>query len=688
MNDIQDDEAATQAAGQFDDDSENSEENFVSEVCANLADARKSRAEWRKQAKEDYDFYSGRQWNEQDAAKLSEEGRPVIVFNRTMRTINAVSGLERQNRQEVRYLPREMADGGASETLTNASKWVRDTCNAEAKDSRAFKDCCICGEGWTETRMDYETDPEGLIIVDRISPLEILFDPTCKEDNFADAKWVAHVKDFTKKEVKELWPDAEIELSKFWNDSEGTPHNADEDIFYKNDQSDKMARVNTISIVRYQYWERYVTYQVLSADGNLVELPKEKFEKLRRYIELQQMRYVKQTRRKYKQCFIAGKKLLEPAEELGCDHFTIQGISGLHDETKNQWFGLIRPMRDPQMWANKWLSQILHIVNSSAKNGYFVEEDAIANISKFEENNAKPGSITAVRPGALASGKIQPKDAPQYPQGIDRLLQYAVQAITDVTGVSMELMGMADRDQPIGLEESRKQAGISILAPFFDSLHFYRQRQGRVLAYFIKEYIADGRLIRIVGETGAQYVPLLKDELTYKYDIIVDDAPTSPNMKERTFAILNQILPMAMQAGIPIPPDLLDHMPLPDSLIQKWKKFILDNQANPMEDQLKQIKMMLAQIEVEKAQADVQKTASEITMNYAKAEQAQAISQDESAQAMQKMGMANAEQQIKEEQILKEAARKDLEMMLNHKRKMIETQLNAQIKARQATTKA
>ena len=111
--------------------------------------------DWRKDAENWFDFVAGRQWSAEDMAKLREQMRPPVAFNRIAPVIQAVSGTEVTNRQEVRYLPRQQGDAAADEMLTATAKWFRDECNGEDEESDAFYDTLVCGMGWTETRMNF-----------------------------------------------------------------------------------------------------------------------------------------------------------------------------------------------------------------------------------------------------------------------------------------------------------------------------------------------------------------------------------------------------------------------------------------------------------------------------------------------------------------------------------------------------
>ena len=54
--------------------------------------------EWRRQAVEDFAFYNGEQWSEEDKQVLRRNKRPQMTFNRIAPLVNAVIGAEINNR--------------------------------------------------------------------------------------------------------------------------------------------------------------------------------------------------------------------------------------------------------------------------------------------------------------------------------------------------------------------------------------------------------------------------------------------------------------------------------------------------------------------------------------------------------------------------------------------------------------
>lgn len=591
-------------------------DELLIQIKKNIKESRAHFSQWRKDAKQDYDFYAGKQWDDDDIALMQEQGRPAVVFNRTMRTINTVGGLEVQNRQEVRFYGRKIADSeqvGTGEQLTDASKWVRDECDAEDEESESFQDAAICGMGWTETRLDYETDAEGVILIERHDPIEMGIDHTAKKRNGKDSRFRYRIINYSRQEFEEKFPGEEIPKGRFFDTDEDEKQVQDlsPGRYAPDADSGQQRDTKQIQVCQYQYYKTTKVHLVQNTDGTTEEIPASKFKEAKERFDQLGIQYTKTPRpkRKYYQCFLHPEKIIEGGDSP-VDGFTFELITGFRDRNKNTWFGLVRPMRDPQMWANKWLSQIQHILNTQAKAGKLLyETGALKNPAKAKDEWARPDAALELNNGALTAGKIQIHQGSGYPDGIDRLLQYAMEAINDVPGVSLELMGLANRDQANVLEQSRKQAGVTILAILFDALRRYRKTQGRILGEFIQSYISDGRLIRVTGKTGPEYVPLNRDPTMLKYDVIVDDAPSSPNQKDRVFAAMQAIFPMVEAAGVPVPPDILDYTPLPEGLIQSWKQYIQQVQSDPQTQQRKQMAdaAQMADVEHKKSQADLNK---------------------------------------------------------------------------------
>jgi len=615
---------------------------------------------WREDSREDFSFVAGDQWSEDEKEDLTEQMRPVIVFNRTATIINAVVGSEINNRTEVRFLPRTLGDAEVNEQLTKGAEWFRDQSGAEEEDSQAFFDSVVCGVGWSETLMDFESDSEGEPKMERINPLEMCWDSGAEKRGLTDARRIARVRKISMDEAEEMWPDADKSaLSADWLDQRGEEKQSsiqwsDDDYSHHDDDGDDDGEdeEETATIVQLQYRVRIreVEYKdpITGARG---VLGRREFNRLRDMIRKMghdvQFPSREIIRYEWKQV-IMGNEILE--ENKPCaDRPTFTPITGYWDNTKRQWYGLLRQMKDPQKFANKWLSQTLHIINSNSKGGLLAETDATDNPEELEEQWSASDAVVWLRPGSIANNKIQPKPSVQMPAALMQLTEFAISSIRDVSGVNQELLGMRDQNQPGVLEYQRKQAAMTTLAVLFDALRQYRKQQGEVLLYYMTKYMADGRLIRISDEEGERFERLQLDPSIRKYDVIVDDAPSSPNNKERVWETITALMPVLVQADLPkqLWGEIIAYAPFPAALIEKMKEFAMKpDQPDPETEKMKALTIQKLMAEVEKAKSGADRDSANAFENIAQGLLALSKAQSAPLEASQ--------------EIMKDAAQKEL----------------------------
>jgi len=562
---------------------------------------------WHREARLDFDFRAGEQWPAEDKKYMEDaQKRACLVFNVVDPVIDVVTGSEITNRQEVRYVPRQIGAAPVNEVLTEAARWFRDQCYAEHEESNAFADAATCGMGWTETRLDYSENPNGDPKITRIDPMEMVWDSGSKQANLFDARRIFRAnRRVPLTYAKDRWPygaDKRPILDDATWDAAWAGELADEETPYvvhypgeplQHEVEDGRTE-QVVTIVQVQWFETQHFFRAM-VGGGLRELTAEqhRMASIRAAMLGQDYRAVEQTRKIFYQAFVGDivleiTKLAAPSGALA-KNFTFQPITGKWDRNNRQWYGLVKAMRSPQTWANKWLSTAVEIMARNAKGGLMMEEGAVVDQQEFEEDWAKPGGNSYFRPGALTGGKVTPKPAANFPADFMQMTNFAIQAIPRVTGISIEMMGMAGANpsspndpRTASQEYQRRQSATIILAGLFDSLRRYRRVSGHLLLYFITEFLSDGRLIRIVGQETSQYVPLIRDPNVLEYDVIVDDAPSAPNQKELVWNSMVQMLPMLQ--GINPPPDvmltLLDYSPLPASLVAKIKTAVQQAQQN------------------------------------------------------------------------------------------------------------
>lgn len=585
-----------------------------------LDDADFSR-EWRSNAKSDFDFVAGDQWSPEDQSKLNDEKRVPVVFNRTLTMLRAVAGMEINGRHEIAFLPRGLEDAKVNEVLTGASKWMADNCDGEDEESESFQHSMICGMGWNEHRLEFEEEPEGKYIESAIDPLEMYWHKTARKKNLADARRIYRLKVMTLADAMEMFPDASIEdLDAAW----ATIGNVQQgkSIEQRKKKLDEAAASYPdkceVTILQCQWWEREPYWLVADpVENRKMELSDADYRKLSDRAEAIGFKFpaVKRIRRVYKQAFV-GARVLEIGPAPIPDRFSFTCITGELHHNKGTWFGLIRVMRDPAMWANKWLVQTMHIMNANAKGGILAETDAFEDQRQAEQSYAKPEAITWMKKGALSGqqgAKFTKKPTAEFPAGYFNLMEFAIGALRDVTGINLELLGLKDMNQPGVLEAQRKQAGMTVLATMFDSLRRARKQIGRIRLYYIQNFLNDGRLIRIAGPEGAQVIPLIRDKTLGQYDVEVADTPASPNQKQANWEIIQPLLVVFRDQLMSRPEIfamLLDYSPLPTRMVEAIKSAI--TKPNPQADEQ-------AQIARAAALARIRKDDSTATLNEAKA---------------------------------------------------------------------
>ena len=626
-------------------------------------------SDWRTEARRSYDVVAGRQYTEAEEAALKAANRPPVVFNRVAPIINAISGYEINGRQEINFVPTEPSDNAKADVENAAAKWFRQQSQAEDEESQAFRDMLNCGYGWTNTRLDYEVDPEGMPVTERCDPLSMRYDPQAKRRNLNDARWVAHGKWMEIADAKQLIPDGDM-LSGEGGDpaDDGQSPGSDwEEAKYPAGKSSvsPMQHKGQVFVIEYQWWEAESVFRMANPmTGKVETIGRDIGEKLvAKFQEIGEPppKMVPGRRRVYKRVFVCGNSASAPQPCPCPGKFTYQAMTGSYDRNKNVFYGIVRGMIDPQVWANKWLSQTMHNMNSAVKSGWFFEDGVFESQREAEQKIAQPGFMQSVAQGAISGNRMLRVDPQPIQPATMQLAEFAIQSIRDVPGVNVEMLGLADRAQAGVLESQRKAAGMSILAPMFDALRQYRKNVGYILLCYIRDYLSDGRLIRIVGDEGAKYVPLIRQPGVEKFDVVVDDAPTSPNMQEATWAPLMPMLPILAKAGASIPPDTWDYVPgIPSPLREKFKEAMKPKPDAPPPPEV--LAAQQAQAELQFKQQEAQgKAQLEMAKLTASAQSEQARGQLELEKAQVDIELQREQMALEREKLQLERERMQLE---------------------------
>ena len=615
----------------------------------------------------DFDFYALRQWDEPDKRRLQRYGnQPTLVFDRTRPIIDAVSGAEITNRYEPKFLPRNVdlaePDTYFSEAGSNVIKYIRQFSNAQHEESKAFQSCLICGTGILEVYMDYEDNQDGAIIYRRVPVREFGFDPNSKQTNYRDAKFILRDRWLDEDEVRSLFGgdlvDRVIHLHEtgaMWEGTTGfvarNPIREFEDS--RRAYADKRGKtfynpkIRRIHVWEAQYWERRYGKRVFWSDpasgptSEVIEneladdFIQEISERTRTYNQqaqakisagmavddltgmaiepLPEVQWVDDFPIKtYYKSYHVGNEQVDDPEETGLKDFSYQAITGYEDwseEGIRTFFGLMRPMRDPQKYANKFFSQAVHIWASNPKGAMLYEQGLFEDKEQAMEMWADPAGAIPVKDGSLQTDRPrwQIIDRQNLMTGVEGLLSHALGAVPQSVGVSEQYFvgGVQDLKRTAGQAiQSVQRQTMTTLSNLFDALVLYKKHSTKHVMNMISRYMDPQVLIRVMRVKEQPFVEaLLAGEVHNEYDVIIEEVPNSQSLQQEVFEKLveTNFIPQMMELGVSPPPELAEFFPFPADIKVQFKAALTQNKA--LMDLQKQLALMALQMQMLQMQA-------------------------------------------------------------------------------------
>lgn len=508
-------------------------------------------SEWRREAKQDYEFVAGKQWTDEDREALEKSGRPALTINRIKPLINVLSGYQRLNRYDIDFLPRTNDDMQICNVRKGMTKYILDECEYDAHESTAFLDAAIGGLGWLEVGYRFSDDlQDGEAFVKREDPFGIYIDPEAHRPDFSDANYIIRAKWADKDDLKEVYPEyaEDIEAQyQVYDRVEREDGRTTDPLWYKAD-------LRKVRLVECWYKQKVDKTLYLLQDGSST---------------------TEATPEMFLQGLIVGYKDISVTEvhvAVFCDEILLEDkpspyqhgeiplipITCYYYGAGDVPAGFVRDLKDPQRELNKRKIQELHILNTAGNGGGWIEEDAMspAQEREFEEYGNVPGHFTKVRANALAQGKILERQITSPPVGVIQAETDAANSMTAISGINEALMGVDIPSQASGraIELKQKQA-ITHIAPMFDNL----RRAKKKVAYqlwgkrnhpgIIPQYYTESKVYRIEGQNGHEFVPVnqqvvqqdplgnvihstLNDLSQGEFDIIVSDTEASTTQRQ------------------------------------------------------------------------------------------------------------------------------------------------------------
>jgi hypothetical protein len=567
-----------------------------------LNDAENSTAEtdYREESVEDYDFYAGKQDDNEIIDALEALNRPVSVFNEIKPKIDMLVGLAAQMRYQPTVLPVGVEDEALAELMGGTLEHFRKKAKVRRCELECFEHTVKSGRSLLYFYVNTRNPFRPQLMAKRFPGNMFYVDGDSLEYDLSDARYLFLEKWMTEEEAKSYWKNFDAGLAPQSKTTE-TP------AFF--DETKEKYRI----VEGWYYKYEDVVWFMNPLTNKPEKLPPSDYKKFveavrTEYPDIGEPLAVESVDKVPHYMIFCGTNELESGRSpYRFEGFPAVLYAAYRYYSKNSWFGAVKPMKDQQRTVNTQRRQLVHLLQTLPKGLLLHEVGAILNIEEYETKSAEPNFHLEVARGMIDKIRFekQPQISPIYQQ-VDAM---CIQGMKDSSGIQDSLMGLQTSSREPGVTvRMRQESGLAVLYTLFDNFNESRLNGDKILMSMIQQYVTEQTVIRIQGNAGARLVEInsvnnpqsegFNDVSAGEFDLVLDEEVETATTRMAVAQILNDF--STNNPGV-IPPDvLLDYSKVPYSVKERVREHWEQMQEKAAEKENREYKLELARLSIEK----------------------------------------------------------------------------------------
>ena len=497
---------------------------------------------------EDLKFYAGEQWPDRVRRDREIQDRPVLTINRLPMFVRQVTNDQRINRPSIKVKPVDSgADIETADVLSGVIRHIERNSNADIAYDNAFFYAVTGSFGFFRIVTDYCDDQsfdQEILIKPIVNSLTVYYDHEAHSIDGSTWRYAFITEEITKKEFEKKYPGK----SGGWDQTTG----------------DTQTWVMADSVRIAEYW--WVTEEdrtlLQLEDGTVIE--QSEYDKLPPEAQTEPVDQRVTKMRVVKWAKIGGNEVLERGDWAG-KWIPIVPVFGdmVFIEGKIQLFSLIRFAKDPQRLLNYFRSTETELLALQPKAPYIAAEGQIEGYEQiWAKANRENYSVLPYKPTTV-SGLAVP--APQRqafaspPTGVLQGAENAQRDMMATTGIYESSLGMRSNEQSGRAIVARQREGDVSTYHFLDNMTRAVTHAGRILVDLIPKIYDTPRIVRILGEDGAEEmvqvnqpfaakddygraIEKIYDLSTGRYDVVVEaGASFSTKREEAAMSMMEMV---------------------------------------------------------------------------------------------------------------------------------------------------